>query len=131
MSGRWILFFLVLALCSKCSRENKHLFELVPADRSGIDFVNTVEETDSINILTIDYMYHGGGVAIGDFNNDSLNDVFFTGNMVDNRLYLNRGDMKFHDVSETAGIAGKDKWKSGVALADGFVGQPEAAAGHR
>ena len=118
MSGRCILYIFLLTLFSKCSRDNEHLFQLIPADKSGIDFVNTVEETDSINILTIDYMYHGGGVAIGDFNNDNLSDVFFTGNIVANRLYLNRGELKFEDVSEAAGIGGKDKWKSGVALAD-------------
>ncbi|MEX1240218.1 MAG: VCBS repeat-containing protein [Cyclobacteriaceae bacterium] len=118
MAGRWLLFFLILALFSKCSKENNHLFHLVPPDRSGIDFQNTVEETDSINILTIEYMYHGGGVAIGDFNNDGLSDIFFTGNIVPNRLYLNKGGLRFQDVSATAGIGAADKWKSGVAVAD-------------
>ncbi len=63
-------------------------------------------------------MYHGGGVAIGDFNNDSLSDIFFTGNMVPNRLYLNKGDLKFEDVTVAAGIGGNGKWNAGVALAD-------------
>ena len=63
-------------------------------------------------------MYHGGAVAIGDFNNDNLQDIFFTGNMVPNRLYLNRGGLKFEDVTDKAGIGAAEKWNSGVALAD-------------
>lgn len=94
------------------------MFRLVSPERSGLDFVNTVEEKDSIDILTVQYMYHGGGVAVGDFNNDSLQDIFFTGNMVPNRLYLNRGELKFEDVSVHAGIGAAEKWNSGVALAD-------------
>lgn len=112
------LFFLILAFFIKCSNPENHLFRLVPASESGIDFQNTLEETDSLNILTVEYMYHGGGVAIGDFNNDNLSDIFFTGNIVANRLYLNKGHLKFQDVSATAGIGAEDKWKSGVALAD-------------
>jgi hypothetical protein len=101
-----------------CSQEKNSLFKLVAPKDSGLDFVNTVEEKDSINILTVEYMYHGGAVAIGDFNNDNLNDIFFSGNMVPNRLYLNRGGLKFEDVSEKAGIGAAGKWNAGVALAD-------------
>src|SRR5688572_32971429 len=112
------LFFLFLAFFIKCSREDDPLFHLVPAEESGIDFQNTLDESDSLNILTVEYMYHGGGVAIGDFNNDSSSDIFFTGNIVLNRLYLNDGNLKFRDGSITAGRGADDKWKSGVALAD-------------
>jgi hypothetical protein len=101
-----------------CSDQPQTLFKLVPPSKSGIDFENTVLEKDTINILTVQYMYHGGGVAAGDFNNDGLTDVFFCGNMVPNRLYLNRGNMRFDDVTEQAGIGGDGKWYSGVALAD-------------
>ena len=94
------------------------MLKLVPPGESGIDFINTVEEKDTINILTVQYMYHGGAVAIGDFNNDSLTDIFFSGNMAPNRLYLNKGQMKFEDATETSGIGGIEKWNSGVALAD-------------
>ncbi|MBA4057380.1 MAG: hypothetical protein C0490_21885, partial [Marivirga sp.] len=90
----------------------------MPPEYSGLDFVNQVEEKDSINILTVQYMYHGGAVAIGDFNNDNLSDIFFSGNMVSNRLYLNRGELKFEDVTDKAGIGALGKWNSGVALAD-------------
>ena len=101
-----------------CSHEKDTLFKLVPPEESGIDFINTVEEKDTINILTVQYMYHGGAVAIGDFNNDSLSDIFFSGNMVPNRLYLNRGEMKFEDVTEAVWNRRNEKWNSGVALAD-------------
>ena len=103
---------------SGCSQRNESLFQLVPSRDSGLDFTNTVEEKDTINILTVQYMYHGGAVAIGDFNNDNLSDIFFTGNMVSNRLYLNRGGLKFEDVTKQAGLEGTEKWNSGIALAD-------------
>lgn len=112
----WLLvWFVILA---SCASKNDPLFRLVPVAHSGLDFENTVEEKDSINILTVQYMYHGGGVAVGDFNNDGLQDIFFTGNMVSNRLYLNRGHLKFEDVSYQAGIGGEGRWNTGVALAD-------------
>jgi hypothetical protein len=115
---RPLLFLLLLFSFIGCSREKSTLFKLVSPDHSGLDFVNTVEEKDSINILTVQYMYHGGAVAIGDFNNDDLKDIFFSGNMVPNRLYLNRGGLKFEDISTHAGIGADEKWNAGVALAD-------------
>ncbi|MGC1244015.1 MAG: VCBS repeat-containing protein [Chryseosolibacter sp.] len=119
MASRWpLIIFFILLFFTQCSQEKHHLFELLSAEESGIDFQNTLEETDSINILTVEYMYHGGGVAIGDFNNDSLSDILFTGNIVPNRLYLNMGNLKFEDVTAKAGIGAQGKWKSGVALAD-------------
>lgn len=118
MAGRCLLFLIIFTTLTQCNHKDDALFTLVPPARSGIDFENTLEETDSLNILTVDYMYHGGGVAIADFNNDSLSDIFFTGNIVANRLYLNRGDLKFEDVTEAAGVAATDRWKSGVAIAD-------------
>ena len=118
MAPRCLLFLLTLTTFTQCSERDRTLFSLVPADHSGVHFQNTLEETDSLNILTVEYMYHGGGVGIADFNNDSLSDLFFTGNVVSNKLYLNRGDMKFEDVTETAGVAAPDRWKSGIAIAD-------------
>ncbi|HLT71595.1 MAG TPA: CRTAC1 family protein, partial [Cyclobacteriaceae bacterium] len=109
---------ILLALFSSCADNNDHLFHLVPPEQSGLDFQNTVEEKDTINILTVQYMYHGGAVAVGDFNNDNLTDIFFSGNMVPNRLYLNRGNLHFEDVTEIAGIGGNGKWNAGVALID-------------
>ncbi|MDQ2657723.1 MAG: VCBS repeat-containing protein, partial [Bacteroidota bacterium] len=118
MAGRWLFFVFIVAFFAKCSCGDSHLFRLVPPSESGIDFNNALPETDSLNILTVDYLYHGAGVAIGDFNNDSLSDIFFTGNIVSNKLYLNRGDLRFEDVTATTGLSATTRWKSGVALAD-------------
>ena len=97
---RVFFLFITFSAFVSCSHEKDTLFKLVSPEDSGIDFINSVEEKDTINILTVQYMYHGGAVAIGDFNNDSLSDIFFSGNMVPSRLYLNRGQMKFEDVTE-------------------------------
>lgn len=118
MIYRILIIALVMLVVCSCTRQPDKLFTQVSSRDSGIDFVNTVEEKDTVNILTVQYMYHGGAVAIGDFNNDSLMDIFFSGNMVSNRLYLNRGGLKFEDVSDESGIGGAGKWNSGVALAD-------------
>lgn len=118
MAARCLLFLLLLTAFTHCAEKDPALFSLVPVDHSGIDFQNILEESDSLNILTVEYMYHGGGVGIADFNNDDLSDIFFTGNIVSNKLYLNRGDLRFEDVTEVAGVAAPDRWKSGVAIAD-------------
>ncbi|HEY1006289.1 MAG TPA: VCBS repeat-containing protein, partial [Sphingobacteriaceae bacterium] len=81
---------------SSCGK--KTLFRQVPSSESGIDFVNKIVETDSVNPLTTVNIYNGGGVGVGDFNNDGLQDLYFTGNQVSNRLYMNQGDLKFRDV---------------------------------
>ncbi|WP_343488045.1 VCBS repeat-containing protein [Allomuricauda sp. d1] len=94
------------------------LFENPPSKRTGITFSNTISETDELNILDYLYFYNGGGVAVGDINNDSLVDVFFSGNQVKNKLYLNKGGLKFEDISQYAGIEGKSSWNTGVSMAD-------------
>src|SRR5919202_6686072 len=94
------------------------LFELRSPDETGIRFANTLTEDDSVyNALRFDYMYNGGGVAVGDVNNDGRPDVFFAGNMVSSRLYLNRGKLRFDDVTERAGVA-THVWAAGVTMAD-------------
>ena len=94
------------------------LFRRLKAGRTGITFSNRLTETDQFNILDFEYIYNGGGAAVADFNNDGLPDLFFSGNMVDNQLYLNQGNWKFKNISETAGIQGADRWSSGVAVVD-------------
>lgn len=115
---RCLFFFLLGGLFYACQLSSSSLFSLLPANETGIAFSNRMPEKDTLSILDIDYFYNGGGVAIGDFNNDSLQDVYFTGNLVANKLYLNKGDFKFTDVSDQAGVGGGGKWCSGVALVD-------------
>jgi hypothetical protein len=111
-----ILFSLLLSGCRE--EKGSALLRLVDPDDSGIDFVNKITPTATMNILTLEYIYNGGAVAVGDFNNDGLSDLFFTGNMIPNKLYINKGKLQFEDVSEEAGIGGFYKWKSGAAVAD-------------
>ncbi|WP_188463429.1 FG-GAP-like repeat-containing protein [Marivirga lumbricoides] len=110
--------FLILFLGCNTSQENApQLFKLLSPSVTGVDFNNSLEEDDSLNILDFDYMYNGGGVAIGDFNNDSLPDIFFTGNKVSSRLYLNKGEMQFEDVTAASGLT-TTQWAEGVSLVD-------------
>jgi enediyne biosynthesis protein E4 len=117
LADRFPLIFLVLCLLS-CGHKNKTLFtEILPA-QSHIDFRNDIKEDENYNILTYEYLYNGGGVAVGDINNDGLPDIMLTGNMVPNKLYLNKGNFQFEDITEKAGIGGRSKWKTGVVMAD-------------
>jgi hypothetical protein len=112
------LAFLSIALGSKAQQP---LFSLLSAQETGISFNNAVSESEALNILSYEYFYNGGGVAVGDINNDGLADLFFTGNMKPNRLYLNQGNFKFKDITDQAapGLGGrKDGWKTGVTMAD-------------
>lgn len=114
-----VLFQLTWALClMQCKPAPQTMFKLLPATSTGIDFTNTITETDSFNILTDEYIYNGGGVAVADFNNDGLQDLFFTGNEVPNRLYRNKGALEFEDVSEKANISIPGRWNSGVVVVD-------------
>ncbi len=109
----------IMVFCTfSCKNVKEEHFTLLNHIDTNIDFNNTIIESDSINILENEYIYNGGGVAIADFNGDGLEDVFFTGNMVSNRLYLNQGDMKFKDVTDESGVSGNGRWSSGVAIVD-------------
>ena len=79
-------------------------FTLLGGDKTNIQFSNTITESDSINVFTNEYMYNGSGVAVGDFNNDGLADVFFCGSMVSSKLYINKGNFVFEDITERAGL---------------------------
>jgi hypothetical protein len=115
---RKTLFILVTVALIGCTNNDGKLFNLIESNDSGIHFKNIIYETDKANIIELEYLYNGGGVSIGDFNNDGLNDIFFTASMVPNKLYLNKGDFEFEDISETAGIEAYYKWKSGSAVVD-------------
>lgn len=112
------LFYLLLILLFFDCNSKDSLFHLVSSDRSGIHFNNRIVENDSINPIDITNVYNGGGVAVGDFNNDGLQDVYFTGNLVSNRLYLNKGKFKFQDITKQAGVEGEGKWCRGVSVVD-------------
>jgi hypothetical protein len=112
---RTVIFCAAAFLFFSCSKKT---FKKLDAQNTGIRFNNIITENDSVNILDLEYVYNGGGVAISDFNNDGLQDVFFTGNQVGNRLYLNKGHMQFEDITAAAGIAAKDRWNTGVATVD-------------
>ncbi len=112
-----ILYFVSLILFVSCQRETKKtLFSLL--SNSGIDFNNTLIESNKFNVFSYRNFYNGGGVAIGDINNDGLADVFFTGNQVANKLYLNLGGMKFKDISVSAGFGEKKQWSTGATFVD-------------
>ncbi|MFD1551633.1 hypothetical protein DNU06_02985 [Putridiphycobacter roseus] len=94
-------------------------FEKVASDHSGIKFSNTIAENDTFNFFNFEYMYNGGGVAVGDINNDGLADIYFTGNEVSDKLYLNKGNMQFEDITSTAiGNSAVDGWHTGVNMVD-------------
>lgn len=112
--GCFVLFF----SCSDTERSKNKLFDLLASDKTNIDFVNEVNNTDKFNFLEYLYFYNGGGVAIGDINNDGLPDIFFTSNQHANKLYLNKGEFVFQDISKSALVEGSGDWTTGVTMAD-------------
>ena len=94
------------------------LFSQLSSDETGIDFINEIENQKDFNIFKYRNFYNGGGVAIGDINNDGLPDIYMTANMKPNKLYLNKGDFKFEDISVAAGVEGTKPWSTGVVMVD-------------
>ena len=125
-NAKWLMrncvprFFLVFIICfffTGCTSSSLQQFTDVSAS-SGIHFSNQITETEDQNIFTYEYMYNGAGVAVGDVNNDGLPDIFFTANQLPDQLYLNKGNLRFDDVTKPAGVEGKPGWKTGVSMAD-------------
>ncbi len=94
------------------------IFSKVSAEISGIDFENRLVENDTTNYFTYPYIYMGGGVSAGDINNDGLTDLFFTGNMVQNKLYLNKGNLEFEDITLNSKVGGDQRWYTGTSMVD-------------
>jgi hypothetical protein len=111
---------LLVYSCEKKTQNSVHppLFSLLGEKRTRIDFINQVEYTEEYNTYTFRNFYNGAGVGLGDFNNDGLTDIYFCGNIVDNKLYLNKGDFVFEDITESAGVACHGAWSTGVSIAD-------------
>ena len=104
--------------CSAPEKKDQTLFTRMSSGHTGIDFANNLPFDKDFNIYTYRNYYNGGGVAIGDINNDGLLDIYLTGNVTPNKLYLNQGNFKFKDITEEAGVEGKREWSTGVSMAD-------------
>ncbi|WP_207513537.1 VCBS repeat-containing protein [Longitalea luteola] len=122
--GYCLIIIGIVSLLQACHnkdapKEAHPLFTLLPADSTRVTFSNTLTEGLNTNVLVYEYFYNGGGVATGDVNGDGLADIYFTANMGDNQLYLNKGAMRFEDITASAGVAGRPgPWKTGVTMAD-------------
>ena len=123
-----LLLFLFIFSCKGYKNKNT-LFTLLKSSETNITFNNIIKDELDRNYFLYDNFYGGGGVGVGDFNNDGLQDIYFAGNLVSDRLYLNRGNLKFEDITESAGLIDDGGWSSGVAIADvngdGFESNPD------
>lgn len=107
---------LILTCCTitiGCKKDESTLFVSLEPDQTGISFTNTVIETEALNIMQYEYLYNGGGVGIGDFNNDGLVDIYLTGNAVENKLYINKGNFKFEDITKLSDVEGRKRMENG------------------
>jgi hypothetical protein len=113
-----VFFIFLVCSCKHDGKKCEQLFTLLPPSSTHINFKNQLKETEQSNIIEYLYFNNGAGVAAGDINNDGLVDLYFTSNQNSNKLYLNKGNFNFEDITETAGVAGTGDWKTGVTMAD-------------
>ena len=125
----FILTIAILFIFSSCQKSKSPIpakgkngkatpmFKKLTSKESGIDFINQINEDETYNHILLDAVFNGGGVAVIDINNDGLQDLYFAGNMVEDKLYLNKGNMKFEDITQKSGIK-KGTWSTGVTVAD-------------
>ncbi|MCU0357981.1 MAG: CRTAC1 family protein, partial [Cyclobacteriaceae bacterium] len=114
---RFVFFALLPVMFYACTSRSTR-FELLPPEKTGIQFINAITQHDTFNILHNEYMYNGGGVGIGDLNNDGLQDIIFTGNQVQSKVYLNQGNFIFKDITDRFDGLDNSQWYSGVVLVD-------------
>ncbi len=112
----YLLLLFLLVVQTACQSDDS-LFKLRSSIETGITFRNDIVENDTLNVIDYTYIYNGGGVGVGDVNNDGLDDLFFAGNQVSSQLYLNKGDFSFSNITESAGVS-TDRWATGVAMVD-------------
>jgi enediyne biosynthesis protein E4 len=123
---RCLIVITILITTAKCtheretdaSTEKQSLFRLLPSNETGIQFQNTLTTQEGLDVFRYRNFYNGGGVSLGDINNDGLPDIYLTSNMGENKLFLNKGNWKFEDISEKAGVTGRKTWSTGVSMAD-------------
>ena len=114
-----LLAFILSIITISCDIDNNEKqFTLLTINQTGIDFNNQLNEDNSFNYFTYPYIYMGGGVSVGDINNDNLDDIYFTGNMTSNKLYLNKGNLNFEDITLTSGTSGDNRWYTGSTMVD-------------
>ncbi len=109
---------LILFILAGCHRKEQKLFTSLNHNQTGIEFNNSITESEEFNVLDYGYMYNGGGVGAGDINNDGLPDLFFCGNLTPSKLYLNKGNFRFEEITQKAGVTGGGNWNTGVSMAD-------------
>jgi len=120
LSGTLSVLIIHFLISCKSSPENSStsLFTPLTPEATGISFVNVNAEDADHNILQYEYFYNGGGVGLGDINNDGLVDIYFSSNQGENKLYLNKGNLFFEDITKSAGVAAANGWKTGIAMVD-------------
>ena len=116
----WVLSLFIFYSCTRNSdlEQENTLFVSLPPQKTGVDFINLLTETEEFNIIEYLYFYNGGGVSVGDINNDGLIDIYFSSNQGPNKLFLNKGKMVFEDISKKSGLESLGSWKTGVSMVD-------------